>query len=326
MMNTSNMQAAEKMNAFGKSRTPFLFVIDFLMQHPLIMPLDQLESDDILFNINGVTNEAQEPSSSNETIRFNVQNPDRKQYMNSFDLVMKHLRHGNSYLLNLTMPVNIETNLSLKQIYFKSKARYKLWMKDQFTVFSPEPFVRIAHGKIFSYPMKGTINAELPDAMKRLLDDEKEKAEHYTIVDLIRNDLSMVAENVRVDKFRYVEEISTSKGKLLQTSSLISGILPENYHEQLGDLLFALLPAGSISGAPKQKTLEIIHEVETYQRGYYTGIVGHFNGIGLDCGVMIRFIEQNNDGLVFKAGGGITINSRPQDEFNELISKVYLPF
>lgn len=321
-----SLQAIHRMNELGKSRTPFLFIIDFLVQHPIIIPLDQLEEEEILFNINGITNETNKPKAVQAETRFSIVEPDKQQYIAAFEQVMQHLRHGNSYLLNLTMPVKIETNLSLKQIYYRSKARYKLWMKDRFTVFSPEPFVRIGNGKIFSYPMKGTIDATLPDAMQCLLADEKETAEHYTIVDLIRNDLSMVAENVRVDKFRYVEEISTIKGKLLQTSSLISGSLPEDHREQIGSLLFKLLPAGSISGAPKLKTLEIIRALEGYDRNYYTGIVGYFNGEVLDCGVMIRFIEQTPEGMIFKAGGGITVNSRAENEYQELISKVYLPF
>ncbi len=239
---------------------------------------------------------------------------------------MFHLNRGDSYLLNLTMPVKIACNFNLDQIFHKSKARYKLWVRDQFTVFSPEPFVRIVNGRIFSYPMKGTIDAAVPNAQNRLMTNEKELAEHYTIVDLIRNDLNMVARNVRVDKFRYVEALQTSRGKLLQTSSLISGQLPGNYHETIGDIILRLLPAGSVSGAPKKKTVEIIHEVEQYNRAYYTGVFGYFDGNNLDCGVMIRFIEQQGDQLIFKAGGGITVNSNAREEYNELISKVYLPF
>jgi para-aminobenzoate synthetase component 1 len=206
-----------------------------------------------------------------------------------------------------------------------SKAPYKLWIKDRFTVFSPEPFVRIRDGKIFSYPMKGTLDATIPDAVNILLNNEKELAEHYTIVDLIRNDLSMVSEQVRVEKFRFVEEITTIKGRLLQTSSLISGRLPENYVNHIGDLIIKLLPAGSISGAPKKRTVEIILDAEQYERGYYTGVFGIFDGTGLDSAVMIRYIEQTPQGLIFKAGGGITVNSNMQQEYDELVSKVYLP-
>jgi len=84
------------------------------------------------------------------------------------------------------------------------------------------------------------------------------------------------------------------------------------------------LPAGSVSGAPKHKTLEIIKKAENYERGYFTGVCGYFDGKNLDSCVMIRFIEQKN-GLVFKSGGGITANSIAQNEYQELINKVYVP-
>ncbi len=323
---TQPKEASHQMNELGKARIPFLFIIDFQMLQTIIIPLNEIDPHELCYSINGFTNVPDKEMSPPGNIEFSFTSPDRKFYQNAFDKVMYHLKRGDSYLLNLTMPVNIETNLHLKQIFLLSKARYKLWLNDQFTVFSPEPFVRIINGKIFSYPMKGTIDAGKPNAMNKLLNDEKELAEHYTIVDLIRNDLNRIAKNVRVDKFRYVEEIKTIHGCLLQTSSLISGQLQDDYHENIGDLMFQLLPAGSISGAPKKKTLEIIHEAEQYERGYYTGVFGYFNGTNLDCGVMIRFIEKQGNQLVFKAGGGITVNSDMDVEYNELINKVYLPF
>ena len=101
--------------------------------------------------------------------------------------------------------------------------------------------------------MKGTIDASLPDAKEVLLRDEKEAAEHATITDLIRNDLSRVATEVTVTRYRYLDELHTHCGRLLQMSSEIRGRLPENYHEKLGSLFFELLPAGSITGAPRRK-------------------------------------------------------------------------
>jgi para-aminobenzoate synthetase component 1 len=101
--------------------------------------------------------------------------------------------------------------------------------------------------------------------------------------------------------------------------------LHEHYHAQLGDIFRTLLPAGSVSGAPKNRTLQIIHEAETYPRGFYTGVFGFYDGIRLDSGVMIRFIENKNGKLTFYSGGGITWNSKPQTEYDELIDKVYVP-
>ena len=91
------------------------------------------------------------------------------------------------------------------------------------------------------------------------------------------------------------------------------------------EILLKLLPAGSICGAPKKKTLEIISKYETYERGYYTGVFGIFDGNNLHSAVMIRFIEKSDGKFIFKSGGGITSLSDPMDEYQELIDKVYVP-
>ena len=155
--------------------------------------------------------------------------------------------------------------------------------------------------------------------------DQKELAEHYTIVDLIRNDLSRVAKKVKVDRFRYIDRIKTSNKDLLQVSSEVSGILPDDYPSAIGSILFELLPAGSISGAPKVKTLEIIREAEGQERGYYTGICGHFDGKNLDSGVMIRLVEKDEGELYYRSGGGITSMSDMESEYQEMLDKIYLP-
>ncbi len=90
-------------------------------------------------------------------------------------------------------------------------------------------------------------------------------------------------------------------------------------------MMFKLLPAGSISGAPKKKTVEIIQRVEQYDRGYYTGIFGYFDGTNLDSAVAIRYIEKDGEELVFKSGGGITFQSDWKKEYDEMLNKVYVP-
>ncbi len=246
-------------------------------------------------------------------------------YMRSFRIVYANLLAGNSYLVNLTFPTSIEISITLPEIFSRSNARYRLLFGDRFVVFSPEIFVQIENGRISSFPMKGTIDAALPDAEKQILADPKETAEHNTIVDLIRNDLSMVTSHVSVKRFRYIEKIDTHEKSLLQVSSEISGQLDGQYMANLGNIFRKLLPAGSISGAPKKKTLQIINEAETYNRGFYTGVFGYFNGVKLDSGVMIRFIRNENGSLVFCSGGGITVNSNPEMEYKELTDKVYVP-
>ena len=228
-------------------------------------------------------------------------------------------------MINLTDKTRIETESSLVSLFEQSKAPYKLLYNDQFLVFSPEIFIQIKNKKIFSFPMKGTIDATTLNAKEKILNDPKELAEHVTIVDLIRNDISQVASNVRVERFRYVEEVKTHDRSLLQVSSEIVGDLPSDCASRIGDIIVSLLPAGSVSGAPKAKTLEIIREAEVVNRGYYTGVFGYFDGINLDSGVMIRFIEKDGDKLFYRSGGGITTQSNAKSEYQELIDKIYVP-
>ena len=315
---------AETLNDWGRKRTPFLFLVDFEMQKPLAFPLHSIEAGNLLYDINGIRN-APPDLFERKPIRFFKFPQPYNSYKKKYDQVWSHLTYGDSYLTNLTIKTKIRMQLSLREVFFLSQAKYKLLVEDNFLVFSPETFVRIDNGKIYAYPMKGTIDASVPDAEEKILRDPKEMAEHVTIVDLLRNDLSRVAENVEVTRFRYVEKIKTSEKDLLQISSEISGDLPSDYAHSLGDILVQLLPAGSVSGAPKFKTLEIIREAETEPRGYYTGIVGLFDGNTLDSGVMIRFLEYDRGVLYYRSGGGITAKSNPEAEYQEAIDKIYVP-
>ena len=238
--------------------------------------------------------------------------------------VVRQINNGNSYLLNLTFPTPISSNLTLEELFHVARAPYKLLFKDQFIVFSPECFIKIIGDEVYTYPMKGTIDARIADAERQLLGNQKEEWEHNTIVDLMRNDLSMIAQNIEVTKYRYVERIKNAYGDILQTSSEIKGQLPENWRTSFGQNLLRLLPAGSISGAPKQKTVEIIQANEIDQRGYYTGVFGVFDGVNLNSAVMIRYIEQRDGQLYFRSGGGITSQSKANDEYQELLAKIYV--
>ena len=313
------------MNELGAKGVPFVFVIDFELQHPFVVAEADALAAGIRFSFNGISND---PPGNHSSRRFQFSGVpvSFEQYKNAFDIVTSHIRQGDSYLVNLTFPTPVTTDLSLEEIYHRSNAAYSLWWHDRFVVFSPESFVRISNGVISSYPMKGTIDAALPDARETLLNDPKEMAEHNTIVDLIRNDLSIMAKQVRVEKFRYIDVIRTNFRELLQVSSKITGVLDNEYPSRIGDIIYSMLPAGSVSGAPKKRTAEIILESEKAPRGFYTGVTGRFDGRDLDSGVMIRFIEKTPHGLVFRSGGGITFFSDPVSEYNEMISKVYVPF
>jgi para-aminobenzoate synthetase component 1 len=321
MKNAEKIQ--EEMNRLGNRGEPFVFLIDFLMENPLIFSIDSTPEE---LQWQTPQNRSIQPSAKKPKLEYWKTFPvSFSEYKKGFDLVQQHIRNGDTYLLNFTQPTPVETNLSLEEIFKISEAPYKILLPKRFVCFSPEPFVKIENGQISSFPMKGTIDAETKNAEELILSDSKELAEHNTIVDLIRNDLSLVAENVQVEKFRYLERIHTNNKDLWQVSSKITGLLPENYPSKIGDILFSMLPAGSVSGAPKKKTVEIIHEAENYERGYYTGIFGVFDGKNLDSCVLIRFIENQNGRLVYKSGGGITFMSKAETEYEEMLKKVYVP-
>ena len=312
------------MNTLGKQRKPFLFLLDYAGEQPLIFPLDTLDATEVQYNFHGKTNAVSTPTTA-EVPALEVKPIPFATYQEKFDYVQEQILLGNSYLANLTLATPIQTPLSLQQIFDVTKAKYKIYLKDQFTCFSPEIFVQIKENSIYSFPMKGTIDATLPNAKETLLNDPKETAEHYTIVDLIRNDLNIVAKDVRVDRFRYLDELQTSKGSILQMSSQISGVLNDSWHEEIGTIFAKLLPAGSITGSPKERTVAIIATAENYDRNYYTGICGLYDGHSVDSAVMIRFIEQQATGYVYKSGGGITSSSIAIKEYEEILQKIYLP-
>lgn len=316
----------EELNDYGKRKIPILFIIDFDIKNPIIIPLDKVNKKEILYNINGKKNYNNKKNKIKKNIVFKKYPVKLRTYKKAFKKVKKELYKGNSFLLNLTFPTRIRTNLTFKEIFYNSIAKYKLLYKDLFIVFSPEQFVTIMDNKISSFPMKGTINASIPGAKEKILADEKEFAEHITIVDLIRNDLGIISKEVIVDNFRYIDEVFALEQNLLQVSSKITGILDKYWNNRLGDIIYSLLPAGSVTGAPKKKTVEIIKNAENYDRGYYTGIFGYFDGEILDSSVMIRFMEKKDDKFFFKSGGGITIYSKLKYEYKELKDKVYVPF
>lgn len=306
-------------NELAKKRIPFLFISDFKAKKLKLIPLDKLHEENIAFEINEVLDTRR----SGHRLRKNPFS--FEEYKVKFDAIIEEIKSGNTYLLNLTQETPIESSLSLNEIYTRARARYKLRYKDEFVCFSPESFIKIQDNKIHTYPMKGTIDCSLPNAKDTILNDKKEMAEHIMVVDLLRNDLSIKAKNVQVEKFRYVEEIQAGDKNLLQVSSHISGELDENWHEELGSILETLLPSGSISGTPKRSTVKIIEAVEGYDREYFSGIFGVFDGYTFDSGVMIRFIQKTDSGLIYKSGGGITLESDARLEYEEMLDKVYLP-
>ncbi len=313
----------DTINRLGQSRIPFLFVLSYNKSKIFAKPLDKLDND-IYYKIENWHNYS--VKKREKDFIFSKAPIDFSQYKKAFEHIITEISLGNSYLLNLTFKTPIESSLDLKEIFTYSKAKFKLYFKDQFICFSPERFINIKDNTISTYPMKGTVDANLPNAKQTILNNPKEMAEHVMIVDLMRNDLGIVAKNIKVDKFRYVEKIQAGDKELLQVSSKITATLNKNWQDEIGTLLDKLTPAGSITGAPKRSTVDILQTTENYDREFYTGIFGIFDGKELRSGVMIRFIEKKEGQLFYKSGGGITIDSNAKLEYDELIDKIYLPF
>ncbi len=321
-MNKKEIQ--NKLNKFGSSKEPFLFLLSYDLNHFFIEKLSNLNNQ-IKFEINQKSDLRNIHKTSMQKFPISFE-----EYKKKFNYLQEQIRDGNTYLCNLTSKTQIKTEYSLDEIYKNVQSIFKIRFQnkdDNFVCFSPEKFVQINDDKIFTYPMKGTIDSSISNAKEKILANKKEMAEHTMVVDLLRNDLGIVATNVRVDDFRYIDEINAGDKKLLQVSSKISAKLESNWHEKIGDIFVSLLPAGSISGTPKRKTVEILEKIEAYERKFYTGIFGYFDGKELQSFVLIRFIEEDKDGnKYYKSGGGITCDSDVFEEYQELIDKVYLPF
>jgi para-aminobenzoate synthetase component 1 len=298
---------------------PVFFYTDFKGERLMCYPLNELPLHDIEFSFHA------EPSQDNFPHKPTSFPVSYDTYREKYERIQEEIRSGNTYLLNLTQPTLLDTSYTLKEIYTMAHAPFKVRVKEEFVSFSPEPFVTIGDNTIHTFPMKGTIDASIPDAIQTILNNPKETAEHTMIVDLLRNDLGIVGNNVRVEKFRFITTIDTGEKKLHQVSSHISAALPDTWKENAGELLRNLLPAGSISGTPKRKTVEIIEKVEGYQRGNFTGVFGYYDGKTLYSAVAIRYIENKGGRLYYKSGGGITAESECMAEYQEMIDKIYIP-
>ncbi len=321
----NKLQTQQLINELANKGKDFIFVISYDMNNNIIEETKDIDNNRIMIQLSDFSNAHNIKQETKIKPILTFDKPDIDKYNKAINFVKDNQQRGNSYLTNLTWKIPIVTNLSLKDLYIQAKSKYKIWIRDKFLCFSPETFIRIEKNIISSYPMKGTIDATSTNALQKLINNPKEAAEHATIVDLIRNDLSIVANGVKVDKYRYADIIETDRGNIIQTSSKITANVLPYYQNHIGELIFKLLPAGSITGAPKTKTIEIIKQAENYNRNFYTGIMGRWANAKLDSAVMIRFIDIEDNQLYYKAGGGITTQSNNEDEYNEIIEKIYVP-
>lgn len=316
------MHWQERLNLYGKEGIPCFFLIDYAKRSPCVYPLESLPSEiRFAFGTPLVSlHQSARPLPlewKKEAIPFEV-------YHSKVRALQEEIAQGNCYLANLTQPTRFLTQASLGEIYEAASAPFKLLYEGKFVCFSPEPFLEIQGERARTFPMKGTI-LNAPGAKESLLSNPKELAEHVMVVDLLRNDMGSWAQEVRVDSFREFSLIRTWRGEIWQTSSIVSARAPR-WRERLGDILDRMTPAGSITGTPKRRCCEILEHLEEYERGCFTGVAGVFDGESLRSFVLIRYIESSPTGeLFYKSGGGITIDSDPFKEYEEMLEKVYVP-
>lgn len=314
----------EQLNTWGKKRQPFFALWGYSDSCQDAFLVDECARHGVFYDFQGKSNVTL-PLSFHQPSILTKKPVSIERYKKAFKYVQNSMHQGDTYLLNLTFPTSIELNGSLWDIFCSTQADYKILYKDEFVCFSPEPFIHIKDTKLSTFPMKGTIDATIENAQEKILANEKEMNEHTMVVDLLRNDISQICTNVRVERFRYIQKLQTISPPLLQVSSHISGKIEKNWHNHIGTLLAKLLPAGSISGTPKKKSCEIIKNVEGYERGFYSGIGILYDGETLISCVLIRFIEKHDGMYWYKSGGGITHQSNMLEEYEEMVQKVYVP-
>lgn len=317
-------ETVEKINQLSKDKSAFVAIISYdCPDNDIVCPIDKIKEQGIYFKY-------YDKYTKRADISKYVCNPipvDIEIYRKAFDKVQNYLQNGDINLINLCFRTDIETNLSLKQIYEYSNAPLVVMLNNKFVCFTPEIFVNIEKNKISTFPMKGTISANIPNAKEILLNDQKEYNEQVMICELMKNELSRVSTNINIDKFRYFTHVKNKNGDIWQTSSEISGILKPEYENKIGSILEKLLPAGSISGMPKENSIKITKKVEVNKREYYSGIFIYFDGEICKSHVLIRFVGlDQNKKMYYFSGGGITKESEIKKEYEELKQKVYFTF
>jgi para-aminobenzoate synthetase/4-amino-4-deoxychorismate lyase len=254
----------------------------------------------------------------------------REDYCAKIQAIKQYIAAGETYQVNFTDRVCVATKLSADQA-FRALLQHQsvaygalLNVGSQHILsLSPELFFRIEGERIVTRPMKGTMPrgmdvVEDEEAALRLQRDEKNRSEHVMIVDLLRNDLGRICAmgSVRVEDIFSVEKYET----LLQMTSTVAGRLRHglSYYE----IFKAMFPSGSITGAPKIRTMQIIHEMEQTPRGIYTGAIGYISPNGSSTfNVAIRTLVLKDGEARMGVGGGIVADSEPSDEHRECLLK-----
>jgi anthranilate synthase component 1 len=251
--------------------------------------------------------------------------PDRATHEAGVRRCQEHIRAGDAFQIVLSQRAERPTSATALEIYRAlrrinpSPYMFLLELGEYALVgSSPETHVKLEATRASLNPIAGTTAAGDGDA-ELLLGSEKDRAEHVMLVDLGRNDLSRVCRpgSVHVERFLQVERFS-------HVTHLVSEVAGE-LRDELGawDLLRATFPAGTVSGAPKVRAMQIISELEDYRRGFYAGVVGyHIPGVGLDTCIALRTLLLADGVAHLQAGGGVVAESDPAAEHQECLNKL----
>ncbi|NLM11059.1 MAG: anthranilate synthase component I [Clostridiaceae bacterium] len=257
-------------------------------------------------------------------------NVSEEEYCDMVEKAKEYIKNGEVYQVVLSRRFETEYKDSLLNAYrvlrTTNPSPYMVFMqKDDVQIIStsPETLVRLQNGKLTTLPIAGSRsrgkNIEEDKALeKELLEDEKELAEHNMLVDLARNDLGKISKNssVHVSNYKMIQRYS----KVMHITSEVESYIEDG--KDAFDAVAALLPAGTLSGAPKISACEIIEELEKEPRGIYGGAIGYIDFTGnMDICIAIRMAVKKNDRVYIQAGGGIVADSIPEKEFKESENK-----
>ena len=257
-------------------------------------------------------------------------NMTKEKYMANVEQAKEYIRAGDIFQVVLSQRFHIETDVSPLHVYRvlrtlnPSPYMYYLKLDDDIIVgTSPEALVKVDGRRVETRPIAGTRPRGIDEAedqllAEELLQDEKERAEHLMLVDLGRNDLGRVSEfgSVKCDTFMEIEKYS----HVMHMVSGVSGRLSEN--KDFFDAFLSCLPAGTVSGAPKLRAMEIIAELEREARGVYAGAIGYLGfGGNMDSCITIRTIIFRGGKAYVQAGAGIVWDSVPEKEYEETVNK-----
>lgn len=254
----------------------------------------------------------------------------KEQYCNMVEKAKQYIREGDIFQVVLSDPMKAEAEGSLFDTYRVLRAAnpspYMFYFSSddiELSGASPETLAKLDNGKLSTFPLAGTRpRGKTPDEDKALeedlLQDEKELAEHNMLVDLGRNDIGKISRigTVKVEKYMEIERFS----HVMHIGSTVTGTIRDD--KDAVDAVDAILPAGTLSGAPKFRACQIIDQLENNKRGVYGGAIGYLDFAGnLDTCIAIRLVYKKNGTICIRSGAGIVADSVPEKEFEECANK-----